>query len=136
MSSANSQPRRRQRFLEQFHGADHLAAGIMDGPGPHMHRQAVALAMPEEDRTRARPGISQHVQQRAAGAAQHASFRIAVHEQIAMAELPGHLVRQVTADPLGAPVPIQDSAVAIDDVDAGVELIEQRLEQLAVAQRL
>jgi hypothetical protein len=90
-----------------------------------MYRNPVALPVPQENGTLARLRIGHDTLQRAARAAQHRTGFIAMHQHIAVAQLPRHLVGQVPGDSLSPAVPIQNPPVPIHHVDPRIELIEQ-----------
>jgi len=55
-----------------------------------------------------------------------------MHQQIAMAELSRYFMRQVSGNALGPAVPVQDPPLAVHDVNAGVELVQQLLVEFAI----
>jgi hypothetical protein len=101
-----------------------------------MDRNAVSIAMPKEQHGFSRAAVHQNVQQRAAAAAVRGAFFVTMHQQVAMAEIAGHLVRLIPADTRSSLIPIENPALTIDHVQAFFELIEQRSVQLAVHEGL
>ena len=70
-----------------------------------------------------------------------AAIALAVHQQIAVAELARNLVRKISADALGARIPVQDPMIAIHHADALIQPIQQssvqaRIEQSQLDDRL
>jgi hypothetical protein len=57
-----------------------------------------------------------------------------MHQQISVAESARHLMRKISADALGSPVPIQDPMVAIHHADALIQLVQQSFMQTLIEQ--
>jgi hypothetical protein len=68
--------------------------------------------------------------ERASGVTQPGAGSVDVQQDLVEAPGPDRFLRRETGDAFGAAVPVGDGPVAIDEVDAVDEVVEERLEEL------
>ena len=124
----------RNRILKYLQRSHHYAPGIMDGTRLKLHQQPMPFPVLQQNGAFPLPAIQHHAGGRAPHSRLQTAIVLAMHQQIAMAELTGHFMRKISADPLRAPVPVQDPMVAIDHANPFIELIQESAMQIWIDQ--
>ena len=70
--------------------------------------------------------VFDRVKQRTVAAAQDRAVVVAVHQDLVLAAVPEDLLGAEAGDLLRAFVPVQDPALAIDEIDAVAQILEHR----------
>src|SRR5437016_2904759 len=122
-------PLRRQRgfaFAEALRSPNDRAVRVTDGNRPHQHRNAVSAAMTQVYRYFARLTVAHHLDEWTGVDTQHFVVVVAVHQNVVATKTAEHVMAQVSGDFLGPIVPEHDAALAVYQVDAGVQALQHR----------
>jgi hypothetical protein len=91
------------------------------------------LPVAQKERALPRGAVRHDALERATLSAHCRAVAIAI---VAVTEMAPHLMRQIPADALGAAVPIHNPAIAIQNIDAFLHLVEQQAVEVSITQSL
>ena len=120
----------RDAFFETFGGADDDAFRIAHRKSPELNRDAVAGFMTHGDQRLREPALAHRSGGGSECAGELIVFAIGFTEEIIGEKAADDVLAQVAGDALGAIVPEQNFAFAVDDVDGDVKIVEDAAKEV------
>jgi hypothetical protein len=117
-------------FLETFGGADDDTVGIAHGKSPQLNRDAVAGFMAHRNEGLGGFAFAHGGGGGSVRAGKLVVFAVGLAEKIVGVETADDVLAKIAGDALGAIVPEENFAFAIDDVDGDVEIVEDAAKEI------